>query len=106
MKGQRGTGWNLENFIPKPFSVPPVEVYEVPGPDAPGTGKPAAGGAAQGAPLHRYVQTLRVVHRLHHHTAWGGVGLMGVIGAKRRPPAGMRAGGRSGAVRAERWESR
>lgn len=92
----------------QPFSVPAVEVHEVPGLDAAGAGQPAAGGAAQGAPLHRHVQTLRVVHRLHHHTAGGGVGRMGVMGAQRRPPTGVRAGGcsSSSAVRAERREPR
>lgn len=98
---QVSTGWNLCTL---PLRVPPVEVHEVPGLHAAGTGEPAAGGAAQRAPLHRHIQTLRVVHRLRHHT--GGQRRVGEVRPERRPPHGVRAGGRRSSVRAERRESR
>lgn len=87
------TAGHWEMICPKPFSVPPVEVHEVPGLHASGAGQPAAGGAAQGAPLHRHVQPLCVVHGLHHHTARAGLRQLAGTGADRRPPVGERPAG-------------
>lgn len=78
----------------EPFGIPAVEVDKVSGLDAAGAGEPAAGGAAQRAALHRHVQTLGVVHRLHHGAARPGRTRMGVVGAVGRPAGRARTAGR------------
>lgn len=82
------TAGELELHTPAlPLRVPPVQGHEVSGLDAAGAGQPAAGGAAQRAPLHRHVQTLRVVHRLHHQAARRGGTRVRLLGPEGWPPA-------------------
>lgn len=78
-------------FKGEPFRVPAVEVDEVSGLDAAGAGQPAAGGAAQRAALHRHVQTLGVVHRLHHGAARPGRSRVWIVGAVGQPANRVRA---------------
>lgn len=74
----------------EPFRIPAVEVDEVSGLDAAGAGEPTAGGTAQRAALHRHVQTLGVVHRLHHGTARTGRTRMRMVGAVGRAAGRVR----------------